>query len=90
MAVDKRFAGHRIGEELVAFALNRARTLMNDYRCRFLILDAAHRRAGDYARMGFIINVHEQERREREARKQKRPLEDVNVSMRLDIRPPGT
>ena len=90
MGVDQRFAGHRIGEELVAFALNRARTLMNDYGCRFLILDAAHGRAGYYARLGFVVNLHEQERREREAKKQKRPLEDVSVSMRLDIRPPAT
>jgi hypothetical protein len=35
MGVDRRFAGHRIGEELVAFGPNRARTLMNEYGCRF-------------------------------------------------------
>ena len=40
--------------------------------------------------LGFVVNLHEQERREREAKKQKRPLEDVSVSMRLDIRPPAT
>jgi hypothetical protein len=55
-----------------------------------LIFDAAHGRAGYLARLGFVENVHEQERREREAKKQKRPLEDVSVSMRFDIRPPGT
>lgn len=90
MGVDQRFAGHRIGEELVAFALNRARALMNEYGCRFLILDAAHGRMGYYARLGFVVNANEQERREREARKQKRPLEELSVSMRLDVRPPGT
>jgi len=50
VVVEKQFAGHGIGSNLVKFAIDVART---EFRCAKVILDCSDENVGFYERLGF-------------------------------------
>ena len=89
MAVDKRFAGHGLGSELVAFALVQARHISRTVGARYVILDAKPNRVSFYEGLGFVPNEKAQDDRLKEARAGGRPPEGIALSMRFDLYRPG-
>jgi GNAT superfamily N-acetyltransferase len=53
LAVDARFRGRRLGEELLRFVLELARTMAEEYGCVGVVVDAKAAAVSFYARYGF-------------------------------------
>lgn len=86
LAVDRRFAGYGLGRFMVGYAVQFARTLRPRVGRRLVTLDAEPRLVGWYEGMGFVSNAAEQEHRRRLAIEAGRPVEEIPVSMRFDLR----
>jgi GNAT superfamily N-acetyltransferase len=89
LGVDLRFAGRGLGTLIVAYAIRLARDLSARVGCRYLTLDAQPDLVGWYTAFGFVPNKTMQERRIQDATAHRRPVEDLAVSMRFDLRAPG-
>ena len=88
LAVARRFSGHGLGKFIVGYAVANPRAVraVPGVGCRYLTLDSQPHLVGWYERMGFKRNIEEQRYREQLARERNRPVENLPVSMRFDLR----
>lgn len=88
LAVARRFSGHGLGKFMIGYAVANARAVRAEIGvgCRYLTLDSQPLLVGWYERMGFKRNIEEQRYREQLASERNRPIEDLPVSMRFDLR----
>jgi hypothetical protein len=88
LAVDRRFAGHRMGRFVVGYVVSLAQQVRTQIGCRMITLDAEPDLLGWYESMGFRANDEEQASRERYATESGRDASRLPVSMRFDLREP--
>lgn len=88
MAVDRRFAGRGLGSFIVAYCIEFARSLRGVVGCRLVTLDAEPVRTSWYEGQGFVRNTEEQGYRLQLAAEMNRPLDQLPISMRFDLRDP--
>jgi GNAT superfamily N-acetyltransferase len=86
LAVDRRFAGRGLGRYLVGFAVELATQFRGVFGCRYITLDAEPRLLPWYESQGFKRNIEEQRHRRALAEARGRPVDELAVSMRFDLR----
>jgi ribosomal protein S18 acetylase RimI-like enzyme len=86
LGVDVRFQRRGLGEMMIGYAVQMARTFRGMMGCRYITLDARPELIGWYERQGFKLNKEEQASREEAARKRGIDLEHFARSMRFDLR----
>jgi GNAT superfamily N-acetyltransferase len=90
LGVGVEFQGQGLGKQLVAFAVQIALTVANFVGCRYLTLEARPELVEFYEKQGFVQNELAQEVRKRDARAHSRNPDGIPVSMRFDLREPGS
>lgn len=86
LGVDLRFAGRGLGRYLLGFVVQLAIHFRGVIGCRYVTLDAEPHLISWYARQGFKRNLEEQRFRVALAEARSRPIDDLAVSMRFDLR----
>lgn len=90
LAIDHRFAGNGLGRWLIWYAVALVKDFRRGVGCRLITLDAQPDLVPWYERQGFSSNALEQQARLERARGEGRDDQRLPVSMRFDLREPGT
>lgn len=86
LGVDEAFGGHGLGRFMVGYAVENARAFRAVIGCRHVTLDSQPHLVRWYEEMGFKRSIEEQSYRAQLAAERNRPLDDLPVSMRFDLR----